>query len=108
MVAKKPTGFDKYAGTAYRAAKSEIDEVDRLIRALDEAREQRGLTKAEVARAIGTSAAVVRRLFTAPGPNPGLATVTRIARVVGLRLEPVRVAGGRRAAVLSARVAKRK
>jgi len=42
-----------------------IATVDAVIKALDEARTSEGLTKAELARAIGAEPATVRRLFAA-------------------------------------------
>ena len=55
MAARTKTGFDRYFddrmkapafAAEYRQARAEIDAVDTLIRALDEARERSGLTKA--------------------------------------------------------------
>ncbi len=55
MTRRPKTGFDKYFGqrmrdpnfaSEYRQARAEIDAIDTLIRALDQARERSGTTKA--------------------------------------------------------------
>ena len=56
------------------------------MRALDNAREQQGMTKAELARRAGMAPEVVRRLFTAEGPNPTAATLVAIADVPDVEL----------------------
>jgi DNA-binding phage protein len=70
-----------------------IATVDAIINALDEARAAEGLSKAELARAIGTEPATVRRLFAAgnTGPNPTLGTLVAVAAALGLelRVEPL-------------------
>ncbi len=77
--------------TDYAEARREVDAIDKMVRALDVAREKSGLTKAELAAAIDARPEVVRRLFTAKNPNPTLSTLVRIAAVVGYRVELVRV-----------------
>src|SRR4051812_42415786 len=76
---------------AYAKARAEIDSNDQLMRALDQARAAEKVSKAEVARRIGTSSVVVRKLFTNPSVNPSFQMVSKLARAVGLRLvlEPV-------------------
>ena len=54
---------------AYKAAKARIARIDALVRALDERREERGMTKAALAKAAGLQPEVVRRLFTMDSPN---------------------------------------
>jgi len=49
---------------AYKRARREIDQVDALIRRLDELRAAAGLPKAELARLTGRNPSVIRRLFT--------------------------------------------
>ena len=90
------TAFDDYVGArskkssefteAHAKAKREIAAVDSIVRALDEARERAHLTKAELARRSGMPAETVRKLFTAHGVNPELATISRIAAQLGLKL----------------------
>jgi len=64
---------------AYEDAASRIRQVDELVRALDEARERQGMTKAELARRAGMAPEAVRRLFTAEGANPTAATLIALA-----------------------------
>lgn len=59
-------------------ASREISAIDALVNGLDELRESSGLSKAELARAIGKDPASVRRLLSAPA-NPELRTVISIA-----------------------------
>jgi hypothetical protein len=97
--ARRPkTGFDTFFesqmadpefAAAYTEARAEIDGVDGLVRALDEARVAVGLSKAELARRIDAKPEVVRRLFTTDAPNPTMATVVKLATVLGLRFELV-------------------
>ena len=76
------------------SARREIDSVDAFVRALDARREQAGITKADLAKRVGMSPEVVRRLITASDPNPTLDTVVRLAVALdcNLGLEP-RVSG---------------
>jgi ribosome-binding protein aMBF1 (putative translation factor) len=75
---KRDSAFRKeHAHAAWR-----VRQVDQLVRALDEAREKRGMTKAELARQAGISPEVVRRLFTANGANPTAATLIALADVL--------------------------
>jgi ribosome-binding protein aMBF1 (putative translation factor) len=108
MPARRKTGFDKFFdgqlkdrdfAAGYEQARREIGAVDRIVRALDEARIGVGMSKAELARRISTTPEVVRRLLTEEHTNPTIATVVKLARVLGLRLElvPSRSAAARRA-----------
>lgn len=92
------TGFDKFFDEQmakpsfakdYKQARAEIDAIDQIVRALDNAREQLGLTKADLARAISAKPEIVRRLFTAEAPNPTLSTVVKVAIALGYKLELV-------------------
>ena len=98
MASKKKTGFDRYFETrmktpvfakAHAKARAEIDGADQLVRSLDEARTRLGLTKAALARKTGTRPEVVRRLLTAEGANPEIATVIKLASALGCHLELV-------------------
>jgi ribosome-binding protein aMBF1 (putative translation factor) len=102
---RKKTGFDKFFDeqmrddkfrTGYEKIKSEIDAVDALVRALDEARVALGLSKAELARQISAEPAAVRRLFTAKRANPTLATFATVAEALGYEVRLVRKASTRR------------
>lgn len=57
--------------------------IDYVVNALDELREQQGLTKAELARAIERDPAAVRRILTAKQVNPTLAMVSDLAAALG-------------------------
>ncbi len=96
MAARRKTGFDRYVDTRmkdsrfaaeYRNARAEIDATDALIRALEQAREASGLSKAELARRIDVKPAMVRRLLTAPRGNPTVATVLKVTSALGYHLE---------------------
>lgn len=63
---------------AYERARRQIEQIDRVVNALDDLRERAGLSKAELARRIGKNPASVRRLFSA-GSNPELKTLAAIA-----------------------------
>ena len=91
----RKTGFDKYFDhqmrdprmrAAYEASRARIAMIDGLVRALDEARQDQGLTKAELARRIGAEPAAIRRLLTAPEPNPTMATFVGAAQALGLEI----------------------
>jgi DNA-binding XRE family transcriptional regulator len=72
----------------YERARREIDQVDAVIRQLDELRESAGLTKAELARRIGRDPSSIRRLFTTKG-NPELLLVASIAEDLGSEIRIV-------------------
>ena len=57
-----------------------------ILQTLDTVRVDRGLTKAELATRIGVEPAAIRRLFSAPGQNPTLNTLVRIAKILRLEL----------------------
>jgi len=73
---------------AYERQRREIDSVDSIVRMLDALREQHGLSKADLARAIDKNPASVRRLLTAP-VNPELRTVVAIAEALDAELQIV-------------------
>lgn len=72
----------------YERAQREIEQVDSVIRQLDDLREQAGLTKAELARHIGRDPSSIRRLFTAKS-NPELLLVASIAEDLGAEVRVV-------------------
>jgi DNA-binding phage protein len=78
----------------------EIAAIDAIVNQLDVLREQRHMSKAELARAIDKNPAAIRRLLTASG-NPELRTVVAMAEALGaeLRVVPARAAGRTRPAV---------
>jgi hypothetical protein len=58
----------------YVAQSVRIATIDRILNGLDIARDAAGLTKAALARTIGSEPATVRRLFTSGHVNPTLGT----------------------------------
>lgn len=75
----------------YVAQSIRIATIDRIVNELDGAREAAGLSKAELARAINSEPATVRRLFSAGHVNPTLGTLAGVAAALGMRvvLEPL-------------------
>ena len=72
---------------AYLAARARIDAIGSVITELDAVRERQGLTKAELARRVGVSDAVIRRLFSAEERNPTMKTIVAVAAALGLELK---------------------
>lgn len=66
----------------------EIAAIDAIVNRLDSLREQHGLTKADLARAIDKNPAAVRRLLTASG-NPELRTVVAMAEALDAEVQIV-------------------
>lgn len=63
-----------------------ISTIDRIVNALDDAREAAGLSKADLARAIGSQPQVIRRLFTSHAASPTLGTLAEVAGALGMRV----------------------
>ncbi len=104
MAGRTKTGFDRYFddrmkdptfAAEYTQARVEIDAIDGLIRALDQARERSSLTKADLARRIHSKPEIVRRLLTDAGGNPTMSTVLKVASALGCHLELVPNSGRR-------------
>jgi transcriptional regulator with XRE-family HTH domain len=76
---------------AYVMESVRIATVDRIVNQLDDARVAAGLSKAALARAVGSNPDAIRRLLTARPVNPTLGTLAEMAAVFGLRvtLEPL-------------------
>lgn len=71
---------------AYAAARAQIDAIDSLVRSIDAAREEQGISKAELARRMGVQPEAVRRLLSSNTPNPTAKTVIGAATALGYRL----------------------
>ena len=71
---------------AHEAARQRIDQVDRIIRALDQRRCSLQLSKAELARRADLRPEVIRRLFSAESPNPTLSTLVALAGALELEM----------------------
>jgi transcriptional regulator with XRE-family HTH domain len=78
---KDPRFLRRYVAESIRIAT-----IDRIVSELDAARETAGLSKAELARAIDSEPATVRRLFSAGHVNPTLGTLAGVAAALGLRV----------------------
>lgn len=72
----------------YERQRREIAQIDAVVHQLDELREEAGLSKAELARAIGKEPSSIRRFFTAD-VNPELKTVAAVADILGAKVEVV-------------------
>lgn len=70
----------------YVAESVRIATLDSLINALEDAREAEGLSKADIARALDTEPATIRRLFSSESANPTIGTLAEVAAVVGYRI----------------------
>jgi DNA-binding phage protein len=66
---------------AYERTQREISIVDDLVNNLEALRDDQGMTKAGLARAIGKNPAAIRRLLTASG-NPELKTFVALANAL--------------------------
>jgi ribosome-binding protein aMBF1 (putative translation factor) len=75
----------------FERQRREIAQIDAVVRQLDELREEAGMSKAELARAIGKEPSSIRRFFTAD-VNPELKTVAAVADILGAEVRVV--AGG--------------
>jgi len=64
---------------AYEEASERIRRADSLVRSLDERRQAKGLSKAELARQACIAPEAVRRLFSMRSPNPTAATLVALA-----------------------------
>lgn len=82
MAPTSHTGADRYVARrasepgyaeAYDDARRRVDAIDRLVRALDDRREELGLSKAELARRAELAPEALRRLFSVDSPNPTIA-----------------------------------
>src|ERR1051325_7815897 len=72
----------------FERQRREVAQIDAVVRQLDELREEAGMSKAELARAIGKEPSSIRRFFTAE-VNPELKTVAALANALGARVEVV-------------------
>ena len=75
-------GFD----AAYDRARRKVNQIDELVRALDDRREMLGMTKAELARRADLAPEAIRRLFSVGSPNPTIGTLAAITDALDLEL----------------------
>src|SRR5438552_1807312 len=79
----------------YERQLRQIQAIDDIVHQLDDLRQEHGLSKADLARAIDKDPASVRRLLTASG-NPGLGTVVAMAEALDADVQIVPRNRGRR------------
>lgn len=72
----------------YERTRGELEQVNAVMRALDELRRRAGISKAQLAREIGRNDAVVWRLFTAE-VNPELRTVAALAAALDADIQVI-------------------
>ncbi|MGA2471543.1 MAG: helix-turn-helix transcriptional regulator [Solirubrobacteraceae bacterium] len=85
----------------YERERREIEQIDAVIRSLDQLRVDAGISKTELARRIGRNPSSIRRLFTAQTARPELPLIVSIADELGARVEitaglPARSTGSRK------------
>jgi hypothetical protein len=85
-----PPTVGEGAKGAYREARRRLDQIACLVRALDERREELGMSKAELVRRTELAPDVVHHLFSVGGLNPAIGTLTAIADALELELVPRR------------------
>jgi ribosome-binding protein aMBF1 (putative translation factor) len=71
---------------SYALHRARIDAIDALMHALDDERERRKMTKADLARRIEAEPAAIRRLFTEARPNPQIGRLVDMAHELGLEI----------------------
>lgn len=71
----------------YERARREIEQIDTVIRSLDELRQDACMSKAELARRVGRNPASIRRLFTAEQARPELPLIVSIANALDANVE---------------------
>jgi len=81
--------MDRDFATAYEDARRRIDDVDGIVRSLEDQRIALGLSKAELARRVGVRPEAVRRLLSGHHANPTLSTVVSLASALGLDIVAV-------------------
>jgi DNA-binding XRE family transcriptional regulator len=65
---------------------TELDELEEVLKQLKAAREDRGLSLADVTRLTGMDRSALSKLETGQRPNPTIDTLVRYAEAVGKRL----------------------
>ncbi|MHB1486246.1 MAG: nucleotidyltransferase domain-containing protein [Acidimicrobiales bacterium] len=98
---KPRTGAERYIAerlqepdfaAAYEDARRRIDDVDRIVRTIEDRRIALGLSKAELARRVGVRPEAIRRLLSGHHANPTLSTVMSLASA--LKLDIVAIPAG--------------
>jgi ribosome-binding protein aMBF1 (putative translation factor) len=76
---------DPVYAEAHQRATATVSAIDDLVRALDSAREEQHLSKAELARRVGVDPAAIRRFFSTDAPNPTAQWLVQVALALGYR-----------------------
>ena len=71
----------------YERTKRTIVSTRQVLMEIDDERRRAGLSKAELARRIGMTPSVIRRLFSSKSSNPTLGTVINMAGALGMEIE---------------------
>ena len=88
-------------GPKFAAGYREMEGHIALLRALEQAREQMHISKAELAKRLGRARPSLSRLLTGPGANPTLETIAGICAALGIRAQIRLCKGSPRQPVLS-------
>jgi DNA-binding phage protein len=95
---KPRTGAERYIAerlgepgfaASYEEARHRINDVDRIVRAIEVQRVVLGLSKAELARRVGVRPEAIRRLLSGHHANPTLSTVVSLAAALELDIVAV-------------------
>lgn len=84
MIADRKAASPEFAD-AFDRAKREIQATNEFMEAMADILEQRGLSKAELARRIDRNPSAVRKLFL-DGANPTLDTALQVLHALGLEM----------------------
>ena len=82
-------GKDAEYRDTYGRVRSSIDEVDRIVGAIEERRLALGLSKAELARRVGVAPEPARRLLSVDHADPTPSTVVSLAKVLDMDIVAV-------------------
>lgn len=96
---------DPERARAFAAELARIQAIDAVVNQLDAAREEKHMSKAELARAAGVEPSAVRRLLSAQSVNPTLSTIAELAAALGLKLTLTPMAEDERAQITAPMVA---
>ena len=83
----------------YERTKRQVIATRHILQQIDEERERRGMTKADLAHRIGATPSVVRRLFSSETSNPTLGTVVAMLDALDLGVHVRRSSSRRRSAM---------
>ncbi len=70
----------------YELARAQVTAADEIVRRIDTACTDLGMSKADLARAMRVKPSAVRRLLTEQSSNPTIATLAKAAYAVGLEI----------------------